>query len=59
MKCRRNGFSEFSHKVNAQFERKAELLTGGRHRLSFRQVKNLLTHLANLSLGGGGDVGER
>lgn len=45
------GFSKFSHKVNARFERKAKLLTGGRHLL----VKNLLIHLANLPFGEGGD----
>lgn len=51
--------------MNARFERKVELLMGGRHRPSFREVKNLLTHLANLSWRWGGgergdvEVGER
>lgn len=57
-----SGFSKYSHKVNERFERKVELLMGGQHRPSVRQVKNRLTHLANLSWrrggrgGGGGGV---
>lgn len=46
-----SGFSKFSHKVNAEFERKAELLTGGRHR------QESLNSSRQSIFGEGGDVG--